>query len=401
MSRRRTPSQVRPRPPVDARRRPVRTRPIAPSGTRLAPHRKVERGPGLPLVVRGALVVAIVVLVGAVAIIGSQGVAPVVAAIGDAFGGVVDRIGATPEPASPTPEPVSDAPSIVPPEEPFTRAETVDVTVTVPRSVTGTGNHSVRLYVTLTDQPTALVGEAEIGVSPTVVIPAIPLGRGRNSFHATVAGPSTESDPSEVVAWVLDRARPPITIGTPRVDGAVVNRSTLGVAGKTQSRSTVSARNEANGVTATTTAAADGTFTVNVPLAAGTNGITLRVTDPAGNTNTAVVTVIRGSGKVQAQLSASAYRFSARRLPDDVEFRLTIRDPDGRPMVDALVLFTITVPGVEPIVSSELPTGGDGIAVFRTEIPRGATPGGGLVSVLVTTQEFGTLTDRQVLTITR
>lgn len=374
---------------------------MAPSGTRLAAHRKVARGPGLPLAARGILVVAVVVLIGAVALIGSQGIGPVVAGISKAVDGVVTRIGATPVPPSPTPVPVSDAPVIVPPEEPYTRAETIDVAITVPRAVTGSTDHLVRLWVTLTDQEPTVVGESGIGITPTVVIPDIPLGRGRNLFHATIIGPSTESEPSEPVAWVLDRARPPITIGTPRVDGAVVNRSVLAVAGKTQARSTVVARNEANGVTASTKAANDGTFEVPVALAAGTNGITLRVTDPAGNTNTVVVTVIRGSGRVQATLSASAYRFRASRLPDAVEFSLTITDPDGRPMVDALVLFTITIPGLEPIVSSELPTGGDGIAVFATTIPRGATPGGGLVSVLVTTREFGTITDRQVLTIVK
>jgi hypothetical protein len=386
---------------VDPRRRPVRIRPVAPSSTRLSAHRKLNRGPGLPLVARGALVVAVVVLVGAVAVIGSQGVAPVVAAISKALDGVVARIAATPEPSLATPEPVSDAPSIVPPAEPFTRAETIDVTVTVPRTVTGTTDHSVRLYVTLTDEPTTVVGEAAIGVSPTVVIAGVPLGRGRNTFHATIVGPTTESASSEPVTWVVDRARPQITIDTPRVDGAVVNRPSLGVAGKTQPRSTIVARNEANGDSASTQAAADGTFEVTVTLAAGTNGITLRVTDPAGNTNTAVVTVVKGSGKVQATLTASRYRFSARQLPDDVEFTLTITDPDGRPLVDALVLFTITIPGVEPIVSPELETVGDGTATFHTEIPRGATPGSGLVSALVTTGEFGDFTRREVLTVGR
>lgn len=282
----------------------------------------MDRGRGLPLIARGALAIALVVLVGAVALIGSQGIAPVVAGISKALDGVVARIGATPVPASPTPEPVSDAPAIVPPDEAFTRADTIDVSVTVPRAVTGSTNHTVRLFVTLADEAATLVGESGIGITPTVVLPDIPLGRGRNTFHATIVGPSTESALSEPVFWVLDRARPPITITTPRVDGVVINRSSLAVAGKTQARSAVVARNEANGVTKSTTAATDGTFEVAVALAAGTNGITLRITDPAGNTNTAVVTVVRGSGKVQFALSSSDYRFRASQLPDDVEFRL-------------------------------------------------------------------------------
>ena len=379
----------------------MRARPVAPSPTRLASHRRVERGPGLPIAARGLLVVAVVALVAAVAWIGSGGIGPVMAGLSNALSGMVSRISATPSPSVATPEPVSDAPTIVRPETPYTRNETISVTVTVPRDVSGSADHVVRLWVTLPDEEPLIVDEVEIGITPSVVFPEVPLAKGRNTFHATIVGPTTESDASEPVAWVLDRAKPTITITTPRVDGVVINRAVLELAGKTQGRSTVVARNEANGVSGTTEAGGDGLFVVPIALAPGVNGINVKVTDPAGNTASTVVTVTRGSGKVQVSLTASAYRFKVTRLPDPVEFTLRITDPDGRPLPDALVLFTITIPGLEPIVSSELPTGGDGTAVFRTEIPRGASPGGGLVSVLVTAEDFGTFTDREVLTVVK
>ena len=132
---------------------------------------------------------------------------------------------------------------------------------------------------------------------------------------------------------------------------------------------------------------------------AGTNGITVTVTDLAANSDSKVVTVRKGNGKLTVSLTADRYRFRATRLPADVEFTVTVVDPDGRPLADVTALFTITVPGLEPIVSPELTTAGDGTAVFQTRIARGATPGSGLASVLVETDGFGKRTDRQVLTI--
>jgi hypothetical protein len=65
----------------------------------------------------------------------------------------------------------------------------------------------------------------------------------------------------------------------------------------------------------------------------------------------------------------------------------------------ATALFTVTVPGLEAIVSGEVATGKSGAATFTTRIPAGATRGSGLASVLVQTDDYGTGTDRQVLTV--
>ena len=66
-----------------------------------------------------------------------------------------------------------------------------------------------------------------------------------------------------------------------------------------------------------------------------------------------------------------------------------------------VALFTVSVPGLEAIVSSEIRTNENGIARFTTNIPKGAMAGSGLATVLVDADEFGTLTDRQVLTVRR
>jgi hypothetical protein len=233
-----------------------------------------------------------------------------------------------------------------------------------------------------------------------VTIPAVTLASGRNDFHATIVGPAGETDPSPIVTYVLDQAAPTVTLSAPE-NGRVVNGAIVKVTGKTQGRSSIVARNETNGATATGAADAEGLFELSIPVGPGTNGITVTATDPAGNAGSATVAVRHGSGKLRASLTGSAYRFRISRLPDRVEFRVIVTDPDGRPLGGAVALFTVTVPGLEPIVSAEIPTSGDGSAVFRTRIAAGATRGDGLATVLVMAGEFGSVTDRQVLTIVR
>ena len=98
-------------------------------------------------------------------------------------------------------------------------------------------------------------------------------------------------------------------------------------------------------------------------------------------------------------VSGSAYRFKAPNLPKAVTFTATVRGADGLPLPGALVLFTLSVPGLEAAVSGEIPADGDGKATFSTTIPAGALPGSGLVTVLVTTSDGQTATDRVVLTV--
>jgi len=100
-----------------------------------------------------------------------------------------------------------------------------------------------------------------------------------------------------------------------------------------------------------------------------------------------------------AALSGSAYRFHASKLPKRLTLTVTVLGSDGKPLSGATALFTISVPGLEAIVSRELSTNRSGTASFSTMIPKGATRGGGLATVLVTAKDEDDATDRQVLTI--
>lgn len=393
------PSQVRPRPPSTGRPKPVKPRPVAPSPTRLARHREIERRRDIPLLAKLFLGLSIVALGATIVLVGSGGIGPFVAGVAQGFAGFVTRIGNVVASPSPTPPPlISTAPTIVAPDNPYTNVETVDITVNVPLAVVGRNGYTVRLYVTLPDKPRTLLTEAPVGPTSRLLLPGITLASGRNDFQASVNGPGGESELSAATTLVLDQVQPKITIISPK-DNASIAKSPLTIKGKTQALSTIVARNDLNGATASTDADKDGLFQVSIAIAAGPNAITLTATDPAGNTFSQVLNVTQGSGKLSVSLTGTVYRFVAAKLPTSATYTVEVTGPDGRPVVGGSALFTVTVPGLEAIVSSEILTGSDGKASFTTQIPKGAMAGSGLATVLVTTTSYGTLTDRQVLTV--
>ena len=352
----------------------------------------------MPLLARLALVIAIVSLAGVVLATVNGTLPRVVGSIGAAFGGLTDSVLASPTPAV-EPIPVPPAPSLVAPENGSTNAETVTISGTVPAEVAGRAGFVVRIYIAVPDEDPVAVRDVPVGETPSFVVTALPLEKGRNDITATIVGPGGESDQSPVITYVRDTAKPKITIASPK-NGATINRANATIKGTTQAGASIVARNEANGTSATATAGSDGTFTLKVPISPGTNGIALTATDPAGNEATAVVTVRRGSGKLAVALTASAYRISVRSLPRSIEIEAVVTDPDGRPLRGEKVVFTLTVPGV-PAITGEEVTAAGGIAVFRTTIPAGATRGSGLATAFVDTAEHGEASTRLSITFVR
>jgi hypothetical protein len=342
--------------------------------------------------------VAIVALGGAVVLVGMGGVGRMVGAVGDAFGGFVDEVTTTPSP-SPTPGPELDPPTIAGPADPYTNQPTVSLQGTVAPEVVGDPDLRLRIYVTLPGGAATEVKEVAVPATATFTVPDVALVAGANDFTATIVGPDYESEPSAVVTYVLDTTPPEIVLVSP-ADGSTVNRPAVEISGRTQSLSAIAARNEATGGSATATAGGDGSFTIVVPIELGPNGITVTVTDPAGNVASSVVTVSRGDGRLSADISASAYRISRSKLPAELTVRVAVTDPDGRPLEGATVLFTIQVTGIPPIVPSPVTTDGAGVAAFRTVIPAAATAGSGPITARITTAEFGEIRVQTSLTIT-
>jgi hypothetical protein len=352
---------------------------------------------GLPVASRALLAIAVITL-GAAILLTVGGILPkAVGALGSMFAGFLDS---SPTPSLvPSSAPVTEAPSLEAPDEPYTSQAAVDIAGTVPVSIVGLKGYTVRLYQAMGQQAPIQVAEQEVGLTSEVTFLSVKLVQGANDLTATIVGPSGESEPSGVVTYVLDTAAPAIKITSPKKD-AKVNGTIVKINGTTQGRSTLLARNAANGNSATGQAKADGTFTISVPIALGSNAISLTSTDPAGNARTAVINVRRGAGKLSARLTANTYRISAAKLPRQLVLKVVVTNPDGRPVDNAAVTFTVTVPGL-PAITGDKTTDATGTATFKTTIPKGATVGSGPATALVTSDSFGTATGKIVVTITK
>jgi hypothetical protein len=391
-------THVRPRPPSTGRPVPVKVKPRAPESTRLAGHRPIKRSGGLPWIAKLALIAGVLALSAGVLYVGVRGFGVVVGGIGSTLGGFVQGVTSTPSP-SPIVDAIADAPSLDQPSEPYTSQPTVDLVVTVPARLIGDKHHKIRLYLGLPDQQAAAIQEVAIGSTAKTVIPGVELVDGINDFSVTITGPAGESDHSLVVRYILDTTPPKITITTPK-NNAVINGKAVTIKGKTQSRTTLLARNDANGSSVAGTADDTGSFSLSVAIAAGVNKITIAGTDPAGNAAESTLTVRRGTGKLMVSLSASTYQIKRSKLPEPVTLFATVTDPDGRPLAGAAVTFTLSMPRV-PTVSIDGTTGIDGKASFKTSVPKGADIGQGSATVLVTTTSFGSTQDYTVITIVK
>ncbi len=341
---------------------------------------------------RLALGAGVIALVAVVLTTGLGGIGKILSPVGDAFGGLVAKVSSTPVPSA-SPAPTFDPPSLVAPSNPYTQEPTVILRGTIPVAIAGDPAYTLRIAVAAGGKPPKVIKELAIPSTAAFTVPGLPLTDGTNDFSATIADASWESARSAVVTYVLDTEAPKVTIISPQ-NGATINRETVQISGKTQPLSTIEARNEANAKIVAGSALEDGSFVIEVPIADGPNGITIKATDPAGNPATKVVTVNRGEGKLSAKITASDYRIDRKSLPGPLTIRVSVTDPDGQPLEGASVLLTITLPGIPPIVPSELATDGSGDASFRTTVPKTATAGTGPVTALVKTDQFGTLTVR-------
>ena len=349
------------------------------------------------MIARLGLLVAVVALGAVVLVVGFGGLRFVAAGIGSTVGGFVTNVTSTPS-AKASIAILTDAPTLKQPREPYTTSKTVDLVVTVPEAQEGDPSHRIRVYLQLADQNPTAIKEVPIADAPTTIVP-VDLSDGANDFTVTIVGAGGESDPSLSVRYVLDNAPPKITITSPK-NNAIVNRKAVEIKGKTQARTTLLARNAANGSSIVGTAESDGSFKLSLALAGGVNKITIDATDPAGNESTATLNVKRGTGKLSVTLSASPYQIKRSKLPETVTLTAIVTDPDGKSIEGADVTFTLSLPGVTTL-TSDTKTNGEGRATFKTTIPKGADLGQGSATVLVSTSEFGSTEDFTVISIVK
>lgn len=391
------PSHVRPRPPSTGRPKPERARVPTPDAYRLKGARGLDRRRrGIPLPTRLLLASAVALLGVVMFLTVSGGLGAMVGAIGSSFSGFVDRIVSTPAPSA-TQTVLADAPVIASPTEPYTNRPSADLEITIPQAYVGSTTARIRIYLTLEGQAAAPVAEVPPGSTVHLIVP-VTLTAGRNDFSATLIDGAVESDSSPVVTFILDTEPPPIALTSPK-DGATVNSETVTLTGTSQPRTTLLARNEANGTSISGQAGTDGGFALDLPLVAGSNSIRITGTDPAGNVGELVLSVVRGSGTLTAALTASAYQVRASSLPLSIQLTVLVTNPDGQALAGAAVTFNLTVPGIPPI-AKDVVTGADGRATFTTTLPVGVTPGAGLATVLVATTNFGNTSAQKAITVT-
>ena len=387
-------SHVRPRPPSTGRpSKPVRA--TRPEAQRVRRNRGLDaRRPRLPLPTRVLLALSVVALGGAVFLTATGGIGPLVATLGSGFSNALGKLTATALPSASVIV-ATNSPIIAQPEEAYTSVAQVDLRVTVPADVLGEADAKVRMYVALEGLHPAPIASLAIGSTITVIVP-VELTKGRNDFTATIVRSGVESESSPVVTLFLDQDPPKITVKSPK-NGSTVNDPVVTIKGTTEAKATLVGLNAANGTSVNTAAGADGTFSLLLQLAPGTNAIHIDATDLAGNTSGVDLTYVQGSGKMSANLTASVYLISVSHHPKSLQFTVTVTDPTGAPLSGASAFFTIQIHGLGPI-SGSAKTGADGRASFTTPLVGTITVGGGAATVLVTHPVFGQTTDRVALT---
>ncbi len=339
---------------------------------------------------------SVAILGAAVFLTASGGIAPIVGSLGNSLNAAFGRLIATPNP-SPTEVIATDAPIIAAPDQPYTNVATATLKITVPVAVVGT-SAQVRVYVALQGQAMTPVTQIPVANTTQLAVP-VKLTKGTNNFSATIVDNGVESPEAPIVTIVLDQTAPKITITSP-ANNAEISTPTVTITGTTKASSDLLAQNAANGTSVSGQAGTDGSFSLTLSIAQGTNTLTIRATDQAGNASTVTLTVTQGSGKITARLSASAYSISVSHPPASLQLRVLVTDPTGAPLAGATATFTLTIPGLAPI-SNTATTGSDGRASFTTSLVGPMTTGSGVATVLVTYADFGDTTARVSLTFVK
>jgi Glucodextranase, domain B len=287
--------------------------------------------------------------------------------------------------SSPTPAPALQppaAPRLVAPVGSVTGGPSFDLQGLFPEGLAERQGLRIRVYVggELARQ------RAAPPTGESFVVEDVPVPKGWSELTATLVGAGGESAPSGTLRVLYDTDRPELVLALK--DGQVVNAPSTIVRGTTQEGSTVTVWNERSGDKQTATVR-EGRFSIPLDLRRGTNRLTVSVVDPAGNRTVERLRIVRGNGRLTAQLSISAAVISADALPRHVSLRVAVSDPDGKPVDDARVTFSISVPGLptstyeartkngtaawpDYVVGDEA-VAGDGFATVLVQLPDGKT----------------------------
>ena len=228
----------------------------------------------------------------------------------------------------------------------YTSGDAIDVSGSVPASVSGRTGYTVVVSGGLRGEPPATLASVAVGETTVFTVQQVPLKVGRERAHRADRRAGRREPRQRRPCWSSwTGSRPTVTITSPK-DGATVNATTVRITGKTQGNSKLIARNETTGQSISGSAATDGTFYLKLGIGAGKNAITVHVTDPAGNTGDKHADGRPGRRAASPRrCPTSAKRISATSLPSDITFTVIVKDPDGARLPGAIVTFSVSVPG--------------------------------------------------------
>ena len=126
-----------------------------------------------------------------------------------------------------------------------------------------------------------------------------------------------------------------------------MNSTLATVRGITEPGLTVTVRNPGYGATEAAVADERGVFITEIRLDKGSNRLDIETEDAAGNPTKQSINVVRGDAEPQAKLTLSRSELRSNQLPQKINIRLELDDPDGRPVDGASVTFTLAPPGLD------------------------------------------------------
>jgi hypothetical protein len=396
-------------------RRAAHVRPLPPSNDRLRGHQITPTASGRDVLRRykptrsrepisstfgiGTTLVFLA-LAAVVLVVGGNILLAVAGQIANAFDEAVVNVSSLP-PATAAPSGVAlDTPTLDAPENGgYTNHSTVAISGSVPAEATRKTGYSVRVYSIAADDSRTMVAEVAVGDTARFTTQAIQLIEGTNTFVASLVTPSSEGQASPPVVYILDTKPPSLSITSP-ADGSTQTGTSVVVSGQTDAGVTVTIRNQQSpgGALSSKIVGDDGRFSITIGLVAGSNSIAVTATDQAGNVSTGSLTVKRSFGKLTAHLAVSPSTFKS---AGPISLKLTARvtTQNGGPLAGASAVFTVSIVGLNSIVSPQVTTDGTGTATWKVTIS-GASPGVGVASVLVTSTDGSQVTATMQLTTT-
>jgi len=280
---------------------------------------------------------------------------------------------ATPSPTPGGPPPTV-TPVIIPPDDTLLSQRRVTLTITIPEPGEPLRSLQLRIYRngTLAMDPVRVR-------DLTVTVRNVPLRRNENVLVAALANAGGEGPRSDAVSVTVDDRPPRIEIKEPD-DGSIVNGSSAAVRGVTEPGLAVLVRNPASGAVSNVVSDDRGVFITEVLLGRQANRIEVSAEDVAGNRTDRTIDVVRGDGAAEATLSISRPKLKLGELPESINLRLNLKDPNGQPVDGVTVVFSISPPGL-PTDTYEAVTTGGSARLDDVVIPReGAARGNGFVT---------------------